>query len=337
MENAQLISSVAADRAAAPDGCRGQQHRQHQHHRLQGRRRSCSRNTSCPVARDQRLRRRATSTLRFIAGLGDDARHERRRHRADRQPARRRARGRRLLRGADAGRRALDPRPARFQINAERHPRRSQRQPGARRRRPDQLRRQRHRHHHRRRRHRHDHQHGTKGKLRIVEFADPQVLAREGDNLYSGGDARCPRSRPASMQGAIERSNVSGVTEMTEMIRVAPRLPVPRHRSCSGRTTLRSTAIQRLGDIERIRRQTDESPLHRIDRHERAGAQRRSHLQQHRQHAHHRLQAAAGRVPGPALPEPTAAPARTPRTRAPWCRSASRSARASRPRRPRAS
>ena len=65
---------------------------------------------------------------------------------------------------------------------------------------------------------------------------------------------------------------------------------------------MRRTAIQRLGDAERLRRLTDESPLHRIDRHGGPGTQRRSHLQQHRQHAHHRLQAAARRVPGPALP-----------------------------------
>ena len=46
---------------------------------------------------------------------------------------------------------------------------------------------------------------------------------------------------------------------------------------------------------------------HRRDRHGRPAAERGGHLQQHRQHEHGRLQAAAGRVPGPALPERRAA------------------------------
>jgi flagellar basal-body rod protein FlgF len=61
---------------------------------------------------------------------------------------------------------------------------------------------------------------GSKGKLRLVEFADPQQLVREGNNLFSGGEAR-PATATNVVQGAIERSNVSGVAEMTEMIRVS--------------------------------------------------------------------------------------------------------------------
>src|SRR5690606_30112533 len=61
---------------------------------------------------------------------------------------------------------------------------------------------------------------GTKGKLRIVEFEDPRVLNREGANLFSGG-APEPATETTVLQGAIERSNVSGVAEMTEMIRVS--------------------------------------------------------------------------------------------------------------------
>ena len=39
---------------------------------------------------------------------------------------------------------------------------------------------------------------GTKGKLAVVEFTDPQVLAREGDNYYSGpaGNPGQPQSAP---------------------------------------------------------------------------------------------------------------------------------------------
>lgn len=60
---------------------------------------------------------------------------------------------------------------------------------------------------------------GTKGKLKIVEFADPQAATREGNNLWAAEDAQ-PATQTRVVQGAIERSNVSGIAEMTEMIRV---------------------------------------------------------------------------------------------------------------------
>lgn len=88
---------------------------------------------------------------------------------------------------------------------------------------------------------------GSKGKLRIVEFADPQALSREGDNLYSGGEPQ-PAVETRAVQGAIERSNVSGVSEMAEMIRVSR-----AYQSLAGimqrQDDLRRTAIQRLGDV----------------------------------------------------------------------------------------
>ncbi|MEO6014393.1 MAG: flagellar basal-body rod protein FlgF, partial [Devosia sp.] len=60
---------------------------------------------------------------------------------------------------------------------------------------------------------------GSKGKLSLTEFTDPQILARQGDNYFSGptGDKA---TRTRIMQASIERSNVSGVTEMTTMIQV---------------------------------------------------------------------------------------------------------------------
>ncbi len=60
---------------------------------------------------------------------------------------------------------------------------------------------------------------GNKGFLRIVEFDNPQVLTREGDNLYSGGEPIAAASTNV-IQGAVERSNVSGVIQIAEMIRV---------------------------------------------------------------------------------------------------------------------
>lgn len=88
---------------------------------------------------------------------------------------------------------------------------------------------------------------GSKGKLAIAEFLDPQILAREGDNYFSGP---APDAQVATrvMQGAIERSNVSGVTEITTMIKVQ-RAYQSLANLMQKQDELRSNAIQRLGDI----------------------------------------------------------------------------------------
>lgn len=87
---------------------------------------------------------------------------------------------------------------------------------------------------------------GPKGRLRIVEFANPQALRREGSNLFSGGTPVAATNTQV-MQGFIERSNVSGVQEMAEMIRVTR-----SYESIASLTEkqdeLRRSAIQRLGE-----------------------------------------------------------------------------------------
>ena len=87
---------------------------------------------------------------------------------------------------------------------------------------------------------------GAKGQLRIVEFANAQQLKREGANLFSGGT---PAANADSrvMQGFVERSNVSGVSEMAELIRVT-RAYESVASLTSRQDELRRTAIQRLGD-----------------------------------------------------------------------------------------
>ncbi|MHA6297761.1 flagellar basal-body rod protein FlgF [Devosia sp. CAU 1758] len=87
---------------------------------------------------------------------------------------------------------------------------------------------------------------GPKGQLRIVEFADAQDLKREGANLFSGGD---PEVNVATriMQGHVERSNVSGVSEMAELIKVQ-RAYESAASLAQKQDELRRTAIQRLGD-----------------------------------------------------------------------------------------
>jgi len=87
---------------------------------------------------------------------------------------------------------------------------------------------------------------GQKGKLRLVEFQNPQALTREGSNLWAGGTPVAATNTRA-MQGFVEKSNVSGVSEMAEMIRVQR-----AYESAASLTQkqdeLRRSAIQRLGD-----------------------------------------------------------------------------------------
>lgn len=87
---------------------------------------------------------------------------------------------------------------------------------------------------------------GARGQLRIVEFDNPQALVREGSNLFSGGTPD-PNTNTRAMQGHLERSNVSGVSEMAELIRVTR-----AYESIASLTQkqdeLRRSAIQRLGD-----------------------------------------------------------------------------------------
>ena len=86
---------------------------------------------------------------------------------------------------------------------------------------------------------------GAKGKLKLTEFADPQTLTREGTNYYSGsGGAPDTTSRVA--QGSLERSNVSGVSEMVNMIRVQRAYQTIAN-IMEQQDQLRQTAVQQLG------------------------------------------------------------------------------------------
>ncbi|RYE85075.1 MAG: flagellar basal-body rod protein FlgF [Hyphomicrobiales bacterium] len=90
---------------------------------------------------------------------------------------------------------------------------------------------------------------GVKGRLQIVEFAAPEQLTRQGSNLYAAmpDAAFGPATATKVTQGAIERSNVSGVAEMTEMIRVS-RAYESIANTMQKQDEMRRTAIQRLGE-----------------------------------------------------------------------------------------
>jgi flagellar basal-body rod protein FlgF len=88
---------------------------------------------------------------------------------------------------------------------------------------------------------------GSKGKLDIAEFADTNALVREGNNLWSGGSA-LPNKNTSVVQGSIERSNVSGVTEMAQMIRVQ-RAYEQLADLMQKQDDLRNNAVQKLGSL----------------------------------------------------------------------------------------
>jgi flagellar basal-body rod protein FlgF len=88
---------------------------------------------------------------------------------------------------------------------------------------------------------------GSKGQLAIAQFVDPQILVREGDNYFSGPASNAPVTTRV-MQGALEKSNVSGVNELTTMIRVQ-RAYQSLASLMQKQDELRSGAIQRLGEV----------------------------------------------------------------------------------------
>lgn len=89
---------------------------------------------------------------------------------------------------------------------------------------------------------------GNKGAIQVVAFENPQALTRTGDTMFAGGTP-LPASTARVVQGALESANVSGVGEMTEMIRVT-RAYASLADLISKQDELRRTAIQRLGNMQ---------------------------------------------------------------------------------------
>jgi len=86
------------------------------------------------------------------------------------------------------------------------------------------------------------------GRLKVVKFANPQLLSPVGNNLYTTDQAGVPDDATSVTQGALEGSNVNSVIEMTNMIEVmrkyesVARILQTEHDSQSG-------MIQRLAKI----------------------------------------------------------------------------------------
>jgi flagellar basal-body rod protein FlgF len=87
---------------------------------------------------------------------------------------------------------------------------------------------------------------GAKGKLKLAEFNDTTVLSKVGINLYDSSVPPTVPSFPGIAQGAIERSNVSGVREMTNLIEVQ-RAYEQVASLMKQQNELKSKAVDRLG------------------------------------------------------------------------------------------
>ena len=89
---------------------------------------------------------------------------------------------------------------------------------------------------------------GQRGKLRLVRFADPRSLANEGDNLFSSPQPGQPLGAKGRVEsGAIERSNVRPVVEMSRLVEVS-RAYQNISNMLQQTDALRRTAIQRLAE-----------------------------------------------------------------------------------------
>ena len=58
------------------------------------------------------------------------------------------------------------------------------------------------------------------GKLKIVKFDNEQAMQPVGNGLYSTTQEEQPAENSSVVQGALEQSNVSAVTEITQMIQI---------------------------------------------------------------------------------------------------------------------
>ena len=88
---------------------------------------------------------------------------------------------------------------------------------------------------------------GAKGILRIAEFENPQALEREGDTLFKGENPIFDNNSMIAHM-SVERSNVSGVSEMAEMIRVT-RAYTSLANLQKRQDDLRRDAIKKLGNL----------------------------------------------------------------------------------------
>jgi flagellar basal-body rod protein FlgF len=93
-------------------------------------------------------------------------------------------------------------------------------------------------------------QESLRGKLRVVGFARPGQLEKDGSSTFSAPAGQAPQAlaNPRLMQGAIEKSNVKSVVEMTRMVEIT-RTYTQIASILQQQSDMRKSAIQQLAEV----------------------------------------------------------------------------------------
>lgn len=90
---------------------------------------------------------------------------------------------------------------------------------------------------------------GQIGKLRVVDFANPRALVKQGDSLYSATATANPATNASLSQGMLESSNVQPVIEIARMIEVMRAYEATSSLEQSS-SDMKRQAIQKLGTVQ---------------------------------------------------------------------------------------
>ncbi|HET7679630.1 MAG TPA: flagellar basal-body rod protein FlgF [Xanthobacteraceae bacterium] len=90
----------------------------------------------------------------------------------------------------------------------------------------------------------------SRGKLRIVDFQNPQQLKKDGSSTFEAAENMQARTATDArvVQGAVEKSNVQGVLEMTRLIEVS-RSYTEVATILQQQSEMRRDAITRLAEV----------------------------------------------------------------------------------------
>jgi flagellar basal-body rod protein FlgF len=89
-----------------------------------------------------------------------------------------------------------------------------------------------------------------RGKLRMVNFDQPQRLRKDGNNnfLAPNGVVANPTTNVRLLQGSLEKSNINGVLEMSRLIEIT-RAYTQLSNMLQQENDLRRTSIEKLADV----------------------------------------------------------------------------------------
>jgi flagellar basal-body rod protein FlgF len=91
----------------------------------------------------------------------------------------------------------------------------------------------------------------VRGRIRMVSFAQPQQLTKDGSSTFAASGNMAPQAAPEGariVQGTLEKSNVRAVIEMTRMIDVS-RTYTQIAGLMQQQGDLRRTAIEKLAEV----------------------------------------------------------------------------------------